>query len=113
MAKVGQPLVDIDVEGEEGVVAEDQEQNPSDSTGTVEETVTPQSSSNTSSTPPARELKDPSLLSLATPAVRRIAKENDIDIKLVRGTGKDGRVLKEDVMAYIKNGGQSSGNSYL
>ncbi|KAI7858107.1 2-oxoacid dehydrogenases acyltransferase-domain-containing protein [Circinella umbellata] len=107
VAKVGQPLLDIDVEGEEGVVAEEQEKRSSDSMGTMEESTTPQSSSNTPSTPPARELKDPSLLSLATPAVRRIAKENDIDIKFVRGTGKDGRVLKEDVMNFIKNGGQS------
>ncbi|KAI9274274.1 2-oxoacid dehydrogenases acyltransferase-domain-containing protein [Phascolomyces articulosus] len=105
VAKVGQPLVDIDVEGEEGVspAVEQQEQKPS--SGSVE-TVEQEASSTPQSTP-ARELKDPSLLSLATPAVRRVAKENNIDIKLVRGTGKSGRVLKEDVLAYINNGGQS------
>ncbi|KAI8140311.1 2-oxoacid dehydrogenases acyltransferase-domain-containing protein [Fennellomyces sp. T-0311] len=100
VAKVGQPLVDIQVEGEEG------EEAPA--LASVE-AVVPDTQVTPPSTPsPARELKDPSLLSLATPAVRRIAKQNNIDIKLIRGTGKDGRVLKEDVMAYISNGGNQS-----
>ena len=34
---------------------------------------------------------------LATPAVRGLLKELDLDILQVTGTGKDGRVLKEDV----------------
>jgi len=38
----------------------------------------------------------------ATPAVRRIAKENNVDLKLVKGTGKDGRVSKEDILAFVE-----------
>lgn len=37
---------------------------------------------------------------LATPAVRGLLKELDIDIFQVSGTGKDGRVLKDDVHKY-------------
>ena len=39
---------------------------------------------------------------LTTPAVRRIARENNIDLKTVSGTGKDGRVLKEDVLRLVE-----------
>ncbi|VDM82869.1 unnamed protein product, partial [Strongylus vulgaris] len=38
---------------------------------------------------------------LATPAVRRIAMENKVDLKKVKGTGRDGRVLKEDVLKFL------------
>lgn len=36
-----------------------------------------------------------------TPAVRRLVKEMSIDPALVNGTGKDGRILKSDVMRYL------------
>ncbi|KAK3077194.1 hypothetical protein LTS18_010961, partial [Coniosporium uncinatum] len=37
---------------------------------------------------------------LATPAVRHLTKELEVDIADICGTGKDGRVLKEDVQKY-------------
>ncbi|KAK1438420.1 hypothetical protein QVD17_04229 [Tagetes erecta] len=37
---------------------------------------------------------------LCTPAVRSLAKEHSIDISDVTGTGKDGRISKEDVLKY-------------
>lgn len=37
---------------------------------------------------------------LSTPAVRNLAKQHGVDINDVLGTGKDGRVLKEDVLKY-------------
>lgn len=38
---------------------------------------------------------------LTTPAVRRIAMENKIDIDEIVGTGKGGRILKEDVLHHL------------
>lgn len=40
---------------------------------------------------------------LATPSVRRISRELNVDIAHVHGTGKDGRVMKGDVLAYHKS----------
>ena len=38
---------------------------------------------------------------LATPAVRRIAQEYAVQLADVRGSGKEGRVLKEDILAHV------------
>ncbi|EWC44008.1 hypothetical protein DRE_01360 [Drechslerella stenobrocha 248] len=46
--------------------------------------------------------------SLATPAVRRLVKEQGLDITAITGTGKDGRVLKEDVVRYVETGASSA-----
>ena len=44
----------------------------------------------------------------ATPATRRLAKEEAIDLRDVDGTGRDGRVTKSDVMNYVANGKSNS-----
>lgn len=40
---------------------------------------------------------------LLSPAAKKIAQENSIDIDSLKGTGKNGRVTKEDVMAAVAN----------
>lgn len=42
---------------------------------------------------------------IAMPSVRKFARENNVDIQKLKGTGKNGRILKEDVEAFM-NGGQ-------
>tara|TARA_Y100001935_G_scaffold223408_1_gene198823 strand:- start:56817 stop:58016 length:1200 start_codon:yes stop_codon:yes gene_type:complete len=41
-----------------------------------------------------------------TPAVRRLIKELEIDPSKISGTGKDGRILKSDVMQYLDENGK-------
>ncbi len=51
----------------------------------------------TESTGPEQGEPEPVL----TPAVRRLVKELEIDPREIQGSGKDGRILKSDVLAYI------------
>jgi len=41
---------------------------------------------------------------IAAPAAKKLAKEKDIDISLVKGTGPNGRIVVKDVEEYIENG---------
>ncbi|WP_100638469.1 2-oxo acid dehydrogenase subunit E2 [Marinobacter salexigens] len=44
----------------------------------------------------------------ASPAVRRLVRENDLALEDIQGSGKDGRVLKADVLTHLEQGGSSS-----
>ena len=39
----------------------------------------------------------------ATPVIRRLAREFGVNLDKVKGTGRKGRVIKEDIQAYVKN----------
>ncbi|KAL2922954.1 Lipoamide acyltransferase component of branched-chain alpha-keto acid dehydrogenase complex mitochondrial, partial [Bienertia sinuspersici] len=39
---------------------------------------------------------------LCTPAVRNLAKRHGININEIKGSGKDGRILKEDILHYVE-----------
>ncbi|KXT06529.1 hypothetical protein AC578_6109 [Pseudocercospora eumusae] len=62
-------------------------------------------SSSQSQQPLSRSSKD-NKGSLATPAVRHLIKEHHLNIDDINGTGKDGRVMKEDVHRHVSQGGQ-------
>ncbi len=38
----------------------------------------------------------------ASPSVRRVAREFGVDLSFVKGTGRKGRILKDDIKAYVK-----------
>jgi len=49
-----------------------------------------------------------------SPAVRRLLKEHDLDISTIQGTGRDGRVTRQDVLDHIESdasAGAEDGNS--
>jgi 2-oxoglutarate dehydrogenase E2 component (dihydrolipoamide succinyltransferase) len=45
----------------------------------------------------------------SSPLVRRIAKENNLDLSRIAGTGLEGRITKEDVMRHLSEHGTGSG----
>lgn len=109
MAKVGKPFVDIDIEGEakaEDVAAiADQQADKKDvppppPSESKPEQTQPQTSPEAPVETPVKEKGK--CASIATPAVRHLSKELKVDISEVEGTGRDGRVLKEDIYRFIK-----------
>jgi 2-oxoisovalerate dehydrogenase E2 component (dihydrolipoyl transacylase) len=121
--KVGQALLDIEVEGdaqdidpEKEEVKEDlalkeperveDEDEPAEEwmglDGGSEDKIDVSFLEKIKAAPPAQSLQPESKhASLATPAVRGLLKEHRVAIEDVCGTGKDGRVLKEDVQNFI------------
>ncbi|OAG42277.1 hypothetical protein AYO21_03445 [Fonsecaea monophora] len=125
VVQVGDPMLDIEVEGdEEGQEAQEessaagaaQDDDPSkvvsrEQTSAAvaaeggDSAVSPKEQGTSSSTAAAAPPKAPGKhASLATPAVRGLLKEHGIAIEDITGTGKDGRVLKEDVLRYLEQG---------
>lgn len=114
-----QPLVDIDIEGEitpelESLTDTLGDTSKDTSSGSKSGTDQPSEaapSSNRSKETPQGSIPPPFTLhrsseihaSLATPAVRHLTKELNINIEDIPGTGKDGRVLKEDVQRYASS----------
>ena len=47
----------------------------------------------------------------AGPAVRKQAREYGVELERVKGTGKEGRILREDVQAFVKSRLQSGGST--
>jgi pyruvate dehydrogenase E2 component (dihydrolipoamide acetyltransferase) len=48
---------------------------------------------------------DPDRKIRSSPLVRRIAKEHNVDLRMLSGSGSDGRINKEDILRYISQGG--------
>ncbi|MCJ1243787.1 hypothetical protein MMC30_000984 [Trapelia coarctata] len=106
MAQVGKPLCDIDIQGEISPEDEALITLPAEQTGEEVDAQKPQKAvGQNSETTMEEETGVPKpdspgtgrYASLATPAVRGLLKELNVQIEEVQGTGKDGRVLKDDV----------------
>ncbi len=46
-----------------------------------------------------------------SPKARRLAREHGVDLSLVRGTGGEGEILAEDILAFAAAGGSSAGSA--
>ncbi|CAK5097713.1 unnamed protein product [Meloidogyne enterolobii] len=85
IAKVGQTLLDVELNEEE----EDNEEFLNEVLPENEETSIPITNQKSS------------IKILASPAVRRLLSENKINLEEIKGTGPDGRILKEDIYKMI------------
>ncbi len=47
-------------------------------------------------------------LGFISPVVARMASEHQLDLSQIEGTGRDGRITKKDVLAYIEGGGAAA-----
>ncbi|MCB5933893.1 MAG: dihydrolipoyllysine-residue acetyltransferase [Caldibacillus thermoamylovorans] len=96
-AVVGDVLVTFDAPGY-GVTQEGPApQAETSQTPEAVETAAPQGNQQKANVDPNRHV-------IAMPSVRKYAREKGIDIRLVAGTGKNGRVLKADVDAFVSGG---------
>ena len=68
----------------------------------------PPSTKPSASTPPSTPAATPQALESLSPAVRKAVVENQVNPAQIQGSGKDGRILKGDVMAFIASGGARS-----
>jgi 2-oxoisovalerate dehydrogenase E2 component (dihydrolipoyl transacylase) len=106
MAIVGKPLVDIDVQEDEiekassNMAAQNESIHTAGSASAIKPSKLSQDLVKEDQTrPPIKNVKHSTL---ATPAVRHLTKELDVDIAKVTGTGKDGRVMRDDVYRYAE-----------
>ncbi len=113
IVKVGEALVEIDIEGVSGkeAIAEAQktteavEEEGAGVVGTLEvagnNAYLPSSAEGvgTQAESPVKSIKK----ALATPVARAVAKELNVDIHKVNGSGPAGRVMKEDIKKYFES----------
>ena len=97
-AEVHKPLFAIEVQGGEQGEEQREEQREEQAAG--------QSSQQKQSEPELQAIaEEPAAATtdkvLTTPAVRKMAREHNLDLATISGTGKQGRVLKEDVLAHL------------
>ncbi len=111
VATVGQVLVTFDAPGYENIQFKGDEGHEAPQAAPSPETPAPQADAAPQATPekpaagaaPKAEV-DPNRRVVAMPSVRKYAREKGVDIRLVAGSGYNGRVLKSDIDAFLNGG---------
>ena len=112
---VGDPIVKIDDgsgddagAADSGSSDEGKEEAKADESSSTEEDSQEKAASTSSESSGVVAKSDPNKLVLAMPSVRQYARENDVDITLIEGTGNGGRITREDIDNF---GGEDSAST--
>lgn len=101
VAKTGFPLIDVKIDG----VAPDAAPAVADAAVAKEKEKEEEEEDETTETHGQSNDKV-----LATPSVRRLAREHKLDLSAVKASGRDGRILKGDVLEYLASRGTNVGS---
>lgn len=105
VAVVGDVLIRLDAPGYEDLKLKGDEHAAANAE--AQPTPEPEKVAEAQATPAKEEVVDAAKRVIAMPSVRKFAREHNVDIHLVAGTGKNGRILKEDIENFL-NGGSVS-----
>ncbi|KGX85091.1 dihydrolipoamide acetyltransferase family protein [Pontibacillus marinus] len=114
VATVGTTIITLDAPGYEG---NDEEEDAGEEEASQEESKQEESKEDSQEQadqkqePAAKQQDDAEAdnkLVIAMPSVRKYARENGVNINQVSGTGKNGRVLKDDIDAYLNGDTQAA-----
>ncbi|WP_077622162.1 dihydrolipoamide acetyltransferase family protein [Sediminibacillus massiliensis] len=104
VAVVGDVIISIDAEGYESEESTEEASEPAAEEGSQNE---PAAKTQTEEeTGSDEEVNNGTII--AMPSVRKYARDNDVDIRKVQGSGKNGRIVKEDVDSYLGGGQQTA-----
>ncbi len=115
VAVVGDKLIQIDAPGYEDLHEKDEEEKEVKEVKEVKEekkevepaAVKEEESKDEKKVATTSSEVDPNRRIIAMPSVRKFARDNDVDIRQVAGSGKNGRVVKDDIETFM-SGGQES-----
>ncbi|QLK85729.1 dihydrolipoamide acetyltransferase family protein [Staphylococcus sp. 17KM0847] len=105
VAVVGDTIVKIDAPDAEGMQFKG---GHDDDASKEEEAPKEEAKSEAPAAPQADVEVDENRIVKAMPSVRKYARDNNVNIKAVNGSGKNGRITKEDVDAFLNGGGQAA-----
>ncbi len=109
VAKVGTPLFTLQVAANEQLSEHDEPAGSTSSDHNQQQTVQKAVENKavmSAASQPQETVVTPSQVAdrvLATPAVRKLAREQRIDLADVTGSGKDGRILKDDIVQFLES----------
>jgi pyruvate dehydrogenase E2 component (dihydrolipoamide acetyltransferase) len=114
VATVGQVLVTFDAPGYEDLQFkgdhgdEEPQAAPAPAPAPEPETKTAEAPAAPAAPAPQQADVDPNRRIIAMPSVRKYARDKGVEINLVAGSGKNGRIMKADIDAYLNGGAQAA-----